>query len=539
MSFEIKNCKVETLLEYNARIPCKDYDDAIYDQLPEHQKRLIKACGYARLDSEKAFESMLLDIHFLDSYAKKTKGDPFDTKTTFEERFLKPAKIENQDMLIPYSPVPAKSLKFKPHLDFAQTKTLNNTGAHSIFLYVEPKKRSYEELLFDCKPPGAPPPTPPEVLAMQIEVLEQLEMQQKQYLQAIQLIISTIKDTYKQTSILLPREGKKPIKTLLGEINAYKAKEKDEKKIVQTYNTYMFQVFSALEEKKKEEIELEQDLALKVKYEKLILEAKAPESATATSTEEGVSMSSPQGWVEGTKKLGKMLWGDLQFKYKEVRAWVYKKMPGYPSKQDMQELQDRLFKHEQAIAKLTAKLESIKKTVVQLRSALPPWYSQTAIEKFVDTSLTLEAYTVSPASLETMEAEKQTYLKNCKELEVSETSSEAETYANVASSLRRTKDIFVSEIHEKFLVEEESEDTTFTKKVILNYMLQVPIPNDDSFNEYKTIWGYGGCAPSGYYAPPLSTSKETSFLLPSFDSYISMVLRYQTLQTISGILTSR
>lgn len=544
MSFEITNCKAETLLEYNARIPCQDYDDAIYDQLPEGQKRLVKACGYARLPSEKAFESMFLNIHFLDSYAKKTKGQPFETKTTFDERFLKPAKLENQDMLIPYNPVPAKSRKYQAHLDFSQTKTLNNTGAHSIFLYVDPQKRTYEELMFDCKPPGVPPPTPPEVLAMQIATLEELEMQQKKQLQTIQLLITTIKDTLKQTSIVLPREGKKSIQTLLGEIDAYKAKEKDEKKIVQTYNTYMFQVFSLLEAKIKEEIELAQDLALKAKYEKLIVEAKAPESTPSLTPEEGLSMmvsisTTPQGWQEATRKVAQILWGNLQTKYKQTRAWVYQKLPGYPSKEEIDQLQARLLKHEQDIAKLTAKLDSVKEAILSLRKALPPWYSQSTIEKFVDTSLALEPYTVLPEKVEAMETEKQTYLKNCKELEESETSSEAQTYATVASLIRRIKDNLVAKIHETFLTGEESENTLFTKKVILNYMLQLPTPSDDSFNEYKTIWGYGGCAPSGYYAPSLNTSKETSLILPSFESYISMVLRYQTILRISNILRSR
>lgn len=543
MSFEIKNCRAEVLIEKNSLLPCGPYDDVIYKQLPEQQKALVKACGYPSLPSQGAFESMLLDIHYLDSYSKKTKGDPFQIQTTFQERFLKSAEIEpsKRDMLIPYSPLPAKAKK--PVLDFVQTKVPNNTGAHSLFLYVEPKKRLYEELFFLCKPPGVPPPTPPEILAMQVDVLEQLDMEQKKLLQGIQYIITSIKDSLKQTSLLEKKKGKKTIQTLIGEIDAYKAKEKDEKKIIDIYTVYVYKVFLVYKNLRKVEIELENDKALREKYEKLIAEAKPPTPASAPTAGEAISlmssMTTPSGWLEGTKKIVKMLWGDVVYKFKETRAKILQKMPGYPSKQEMADLLERINRHELEITNLKLKLEPVKEEMKKIRNALPAWYTQSSVEQFIDSTLGLPPRVVSEESKEAVKAEKTNFLTNCKALQEQETTSENETYKDVVVSINSINDSFRNEIYNEYFNEESSPNTIFTQKVILNFMLQLPTPKDDSFDEYKTIWSYEGCGPTGYYAPSKGKPKTTSFLLPTFESYVGLVLRYQQLRKFSNLLLIR
>jgi hypothetical protein len=543
MSFEIKNCSAEVLLEKNPLAPCGPYDDVIYKQLPEQQKLLIKACGYPSLPSQKAFGSMLLDVHYLDSYSKKTKGEPFQIQTTFEERFLKSAEIEpsKRDMLIPYSPLPAKAKT--PLLDFTQTKVPNNTGAHSLFLYVEPKKRLYEELFFTCQPLGVPPPTPPEVLAMQVDVLEQLDMEQKKLLQAIQYIITSIKDSYKQASLVENKEGTKPIQTLVGEINAYKAKEKDDKKIVDIYTTYVYKVFLVYKNLRKSEIELENDKALREKYEKLIADARPPTPAPTVTAGEGMSlmtsMTTPSGWLEGTNKIVKMLWGDVVNKYKQTRAKILQKMPGYPSEQEMAELLERIKKHELDITNIKFKLEPVKEEMKKIRNALPAWYSQSSLEELIDSKIGLEARIVSKESKDAVEAEKTTFSNNCKALQERETISESQTYKDVVGSIQSINESFRNVIYNTYFSKESSENTVFTQKVILNFMLQLPTPQDDSFDEYKNIWSYKGCSPSGYYAPSKGKPKNTSFLVPTFESYVGLVLRYQALRKISNLLVIR
>jgi hypothetical protein len=184
------------------------------------------------------------------------------------------------------------------------------------------------------------------------------------------------------------------------------------------------------------------------------------------------------------------------------------------------------------------KLQPIKEEMIRIRNALPAWYSQSTIELFVDTKLGLELRVVSEESKGAMQTEKRTYLENCKALEQQETTSEGKTYKDVVASILDVNKAFRESVNTNYISEDESNNTIYTKKVILNFMLQVPTPRENSFDEYKTIWGYGGCAPSGYYAPHKGRAKDTSFLLPTFESYIGLVLRYQIARRISNILVS-
>ncbi len=582
MSFEIKNCSADQLLVYNNTIPCRGYDDVIYNQLPDNQKLLVKACGYARLESKKAFSNMLLDVHYLDRYSKKKRGDPFkETTTDYTERFLKSAEIEDpdeKDMIIPFNPVPRRS-NLRTRLDFSMTTTPNNTASHSVFLYIPDKKRNYEELLFLCKTPGIPPPTPPEVLAQQMETLEKLQMNQKQLLQIIQEVVSSLKDALKRHLLLMetgdkqdfhskmkdlitslkeplrgpeeeeeeevPEESTAPLKpytTLLQEINAYKAERKDEEKRVALYKKFTLQVFSTYQALDKEIIEMEDKKRTLDKYKKTIEDAKAPERTPAMTADEAfdmmTSMSNPSGFTEGVKKVFSMMWKDTQQKYYNTVAYVKQQLPGYPTKQQIQELEASIPAHQLQIDKLQESLQPSKEVIQESRDALPAWYTQNTIELYVDSKLGLAKRDISQESIRLVSQKERMYTQNCKYLELQETSSEEGTYRYVSQMIQLMKYIVVKKLNSGYLESDEDEDanTIFTRKVIIQFMIQMPEPTAASFDEYKQVWGYDKCGPSQYYLPHKGDDKTTSILLPTFESFVSMVLRYKNITPLATIL---
>jgi hypothetical protein len=628
MSFEIKNCSTENILVYNDTIPCRGYDDVIYNQLPENQKFLIKACGYARLEPKDAFSNMLLDVHYLDQYSKKKKGEPFqETTTNYTDRFLKSAEIVNPNdkaMTIPFNPVPRRS-SLRTRLDFSMTTTPNNTASHSIFLYIPSKKRKYEELLFLCKPPGIPPPTPPELLALQMEALEKLQMNQKQLLQVIQDVVSNLKDALKRhlllkavggkteiqkamkeifatikTSLEEPREEavvvrdsstfariassvdafiaglspareeskeeeekegeeeeakeeeekeeeeeeapfeKKPYKTILEEINLYKAEKQDDEKRVALYKKFSQEIFSTLQAIDKEKIEMEDEKATLEKYKKIIEDAKVPEKLVITANNAMsimTSMATPGKITEGLKQVLNLFWKDLQQKYYNTVSYIKQKLPGYPTKEQLQKLESSIPAHQLQIEKLQESLEPSKETIQQSRDLLPAWYTQNTIELYVDSKLELTPREVSKESIREISLKEKKYSQNCEELKKQETESEEGTYMHVAQMIQFMKFMLLTNLNKIYMEEKEDENTIFTKKVLLQFMIQMPEPKANSFDEYKMVWEYDKCAPSPYYLPHKGDSKTTSILLPNFESFVSMVLRYRDIKPLSTILS--
>jgi hypothetical protein len=70
-------------------------------------------------------------------------------------------------------------------------------------------------------------------------------------------------------------------------------------------------------------------------------------------------------------------------------------------------------------------------------------------------------------------------------------------------------------------------------------MVKAPSPKDGAFDQYKNLWLSKECSPSSYYLPSQGNSLDTLFILPTFESFVDLITRYNNKRlTLNDILTN-
>lgn len=495
-------CQAHKFAKYIEGVPCEVYDERIFKQLPTYEQTYVRGCGVAKMDAFDAFQEMMLDINFLDSYKIKQKGSPFEYKGDFERVFLKSAEVPTKDKLMDI-PQNTEEQKKQTHLSFALTQPPNNKGSQSLFLFMrEQDTVNYKNLLFNCKPPPTPPPTIPELLAKQEKVIQGLAEEQDSLLTLIYDMIQFKKDKLKELAIASDIVVKDRYKDLLKDVRNENLFEKDEKKIIQRYESYTLKLFSALKEKESITVDLQEA------------------ETTLTKLQTKASRFSLYDFTIG-------------------------RFIPYDDKELTKNLTERIKNYKLQIAKYTMFIQDLKTKVDLFYSKtppyLPPWYIKSDIANSVETTMGIVPTNYTDAEKADYEASKIKHTTDCTALADIEKTAEESTYNTIIKYMNYCKYYTSLEIQRGILNNETNPTVKVSKQILLNFMIGLPSPGTGAFNQYKEMWSNENCAPSKYYMPPLGKDKNTTILLPTFDSFLDLILRYRATQikTIQDVLTNR
>jgi hypothetical protein len=125
---------------------CKQYDDVIFFELPEDKQNELKDC-YTK---DMSYESLVVDINYLDQYTKKRASASFKSNFAYEEALLKAAKpvfpgngnILDRNFDPKSTPYEVDSSKME--------QTPFSHGINPTYVQVADKKKDYEHLFFNC-----------------------------------------------------------------------------------------------------------------------------------------------------------------------------------------------------------------------------------------------------------------------------------------------------------------------------------------------------------------------------------------------------
>ena len=524
MNPEIENCKAETLYLMPRDFQCKSFEDVIFNQLPPNRQKLVDKCGSTQYRTKQSFELMFLQPDFLDFYAKKKKGTPFILTSKYDTLFLKSANMEDdeykEDITMSIPPEPQK------YLPFRWTEPPNNPTAKSIFLYMDPKvERSYPKLMYTCHLPSPPPPTPPEVLAKQKVVIERLEKIQKRYLTIIQTMFTLYKDNKKQQILKRSQlQDNTTYEMVIKTLATYKNKEKQNQQSITLYQSDIYKILQVIKEFDTVKVELEIDTAIFEKYKKnLDIPKDVPPPQLPSSFSEYLNPKTVM------KLIQHKLSSKLQSVYK-VKKGIDMLFFGVPTNEELLQIKDRIEKNKKKEEIFKKYLDSSKKYILENANKLPSYYTKSSMEEYVEKKLGIPPKDAAILATQKKEWKQKTdnFKKMCQGQQILETKSEEEAYKDVINLTNKAN------VQTKKLIE-NIYGTRLTKKqeiqnanlFYIHYMMQFPSPSATAFDEYKEIWSSEYCDSLDYYLPSKTWRKETSFLIPNFESYIHFVMNYR------------
>jgi hypothetical protein len=173
---------------------CKQYDDVIFFQLPEEEQNKIKDC----FTKDLSYESLIVDINYLDQYTKKRASASFKSNFAYEESLLKVAKpvFPGEGNILDPNFTP-KSTPFEVDSSKMELTPFSH-GSNPTYVQVVDKRKDYEHLFFNCIDKGDGDMTPEKYLAELEAVIKDIEEGIAQKVVFSQSLIQFIKEQEKR-----------------------------------------------------------------------------------------------------------------------------------------------------------------------------------------------------------------------------------------------------------------------------------------------------------------------------------------------------
>ena len=420
---------------------------------------------------------------------------------------------------------PIKLLQYEPP---------TNKLSHSLYLNIDlskdaKKRRKFKPIMFNCQTPNPPPPTPPQVLAMQKALIKRLEKD----IDLIATACAKLVDTYFQSVREYKYKNQKDdIKIKYKSLEDYKNKKNQEKKIIEIYqenNTIVSRLKEKIEEKKES---LEDAKKYKEFVEKAFEEQEASKK-TKTKVKEGESKEGDvkektdvekfieeqveklkRKVIDKLKSIIKLTEAEKAFEEFKKRYGEIKNLLTDAKQYTIEDVKDAKKEYERQeknVSYFESQMEGAKVKLQESHKQLleETEYEKSPYEAYIDSYAGIPPYTEE--QIEKKKKEKIKYNNDifelCNSVEVNYNTLTKAAFGDTITFVNTVNNFVKKDIIPVDNDENMKQLTPFQEKII-DVMMHYPILDEHAFDVYDKNFDFPLCDKKISPAPPSNTETE-------------------------------